>query len=179
MIGGGLSLLFPNCWRRPLPNTLTDVENKNDLNYPKKGPISNSMRGMPGYTSNFLKSDPGDGAYPLDMNEKTDAKALQHEMDLCYREPNPEASEFVTEIANGTLGRSSAVFGLNPMAHISELETFMGTANWHLQHRQIMESNRSLRDFQLYPKTSQVPTTSPSTVLVVENTVQKVAETNL
>ena len=28
VIGGGLSLLFPSCWRRPLPNTLEEAENK-------------------------------------------------------------------------------------------------------------------------------------------------------
>lgn len=28
VVGGGLSLLFPSCWRRPLPNTLEEAENK-------------------------------------------------------------------------------------------------------------------------------------------------------
>jgi len=28
IIGGGLSLLFPSCWRRPLPNTVEEAENK-------------------------------------------------------------------------------------------------------------------------------------------------------
>ncbi|KAI1291778.1 Solute carrier family 22 member 8 [Halotydeus destructor] len=28
VIGGGLSLLFPSCWRKPLPNTVDEVENK-------------------------------------------------------------------------------------------------------------------------------------------------------
>lgn len=28
IIAGGLSLLFPSCWRRPLPNTVEEAENK-------------------------------------------------------------------------------------------------------------------------------------------------------
>lgn len=28
VVAGGLSLLFPSCWRRPLPNTVEEAENK-------------------------------------------------------------------------------------------------------------------------------------------------------
>lgn len=28
VVAGGLSLLFPSCWRRPLPNTVAEAENK-------------------------------------------------------------------------------------------------------------------------------------------------------
>lgn len=54
VIGGGLSLLFPSCWRRPLPNTLEEAENKvvipfksNHLNFQLNG----SSDGKEGFES--------------------------------------------------------------------------------------------------------------------------------
>lgn len=60
---------------------------------------------------------------------------------------------------------------------MSEFETVIGTTNWHLQHRQMMESNRSMRDFQLYPKPNQIPSSQPPLLLPDGN--HRVAETNL
>ncbi|XP_074602074.1 organic cation transporter protein-like [Brevipalpus obovatus] len=189
MIAGGLSLLFPNCWRKALPNTLSDIENhdmgSSAASSIKKGPrpVGNSFQDLRGFNSNYVKTDPGDGAYPPgNLTEKKIPQNLQEDMDLCYQEQSIGRPSELNSETNGSVmvERVPSVFSLNPVPGISELESAIGTANWHLQHRQMVESNRSLRDFQMFPKSDQIPFGShPTTLLVVENNVQRVAETNL
>lgn len=222
MIAGGLSLLFPDLWRKPLPNTLSDVENRTSnhhhhhqyRSHHNVGKIDSSFHGVKSLNPNYLKASCDAG--PIDVvDAKTEAKAI-HEAEeaemMGYIESGAiggggggemgcleTVHGYATEIhQNGTtaMGRSSIVLSETQGSQLTEMDDMMvGNGNWHLfsptddphhQHHQrqmIVEANRSFRDLQVFPKSSNgsiLPDSSMvQSLLVVENSVQNVSESKL
>lgn len=96
MIAGGLSLLFPDCWRKALPSTMMDIDCKSDDLINKEPYIS----GVGNLSNSFMKKDPGEG-YLLEVNDKTSAKALHDDLEMCYNDPSVDQNDMAVDIVNG------------------------------------------------------------------------------
>ncbi|XP_053210224.1 organic cation transporter protein-like [Panonychus citri] len=76
MIAGGLSLLFPDFWRKPLPNTLSDVENRSSPQTTiSRSSISDGFRQIKSLNSQYIKS-PCEIDLCTSMDPKTEAKLI-------------------------------------------------------------------------------------------------------
>ncbi|XP_015791425.1 uncharacterized protein LOC107368126 [Tetranychus urticae] len=78
MIAGGLSLLFPDFWRKPLPNTLSDVENRSSPQTTISRSSISGFRQIKSINSNYMKNSCDIGICgPIDP--KTEAKLIMQQ----------------------------------------------------------------------------------------------------
>ena len=163
MIAGGLSLLFPNLWRKPLPNTLSEMEAKKAsprisryCNYSdlKKAHSKYNNANRSVYTMNGKEN----GDYDID-----DQRLLNQLSGLCKSEVNP---------------------------NVSNLEEELNQGNWHLfsvdnrpcdENVKSDDSERSFRDMHIFPSSLNYVKNEQIPGCFVNNNhlLQNVAETNL
>lgn len=174
VIAGGLSLLFPTCWRKPLPNTLDEAENKVLIpvkdRYPSFRDLKNgkfcSLGGITSSANNVYTIPP---TYP-----KTDIKYDDHIQNdsingMTVYSLNPDG--------NGI--RPSGVYNEDNDSRLSDLEDEIENGNWRLYSSQMQ--GHELKDRDVQHVFSKAATRAPDTMKIsyAKSGHVHVAETNL
>ncbi|RWS27600.1 organic anion transporter-like protein [Leptotrombidium deliense] len=170
VIAGALSLLFPNCWRKPLPNNLEEAENRRLIpvkeRYPsfrqlKNGKVVTLVSSAPLTQSNVYTIDP--------VSEKTDVKLKEAYCQQSGQNYSQRQQSGQTQRAEQAIGssRPSGLYDDND-SKLSDLEEFTHS-NWRLYSNEMQpqpvyktsdsrDVNRSFRDLHVFPrpKESQV-----------------------
>uniref|UniRef100_T1L5K9 Uncharacterized protein n=1 Tax=Tetranychus urticae TaxID=32264 RepID=T1L5K9_TETUR len=175
MIAGGLSLLFPDFWRKPLPNTLSDVENRSSPQTTISRSSISGFRQIKSINSNYMKNSCDIGICgPIDP--KTEAKLImqqnlnqenqlqQHQFPPpdCYYEDElglPIENQLTCDNYNLNMRPSNVINSqlinpdserMNPRSSmvISEAQSSQIT---EIDDINTIETNRSFRDLQIFP----------------------------
>ncbi|RWS12894.1 organic anion transporter-like protein [Dinothrombium tinctorium] len=192
VIAGALSLLFPNCWRKPLPNTVEEAENRKLIpikeRYPSFRELKNkklsSLTQNPVTQSNVYTVDP--------VVEKTSVKCK--EMLCAQRDENCNQRQAPNQTQQSEMVNASVrPLGLYDAADskLSDLEEEYNRGNWRLYPNEInsqqmykvvttnREVNRSLSDMHEFNRIPEARLTRvvPHTTTKSRDTL--IAETHL
>jgi hypothetical protein len=201
VIAGGLSLLFPSVWRKPLPNSLEEAENKKLIPIKERYPSFRDLKGTA-----FDSLPPGNGSigtgnvYTLSPSYgKTEPKfeEMDHhsESGSNYYPVNGNQEPVI-----GGNVRPTALYNDDTESRLSDLEDEIQNGNWKLYgpqegHPQSQsqlpsavdstgaDGNRSLRDMHVFSKHNrhhpEVGPMSNNLMRSQQTHVHRVAETNL
>ena len=139
--GGGLSLLFPNCQRKPLPNTLEEAENKRlpaslKHRYPSFRDLKNGKIYSVPVSGNGLNGN----VYTIAPNvyDKTNVKQhsdINQNHNFCEQKLTNGLQRQIsaTSLTGLTHMRPTALFNEDTESRISDLEEYVNESNnWRL-----------------------------------------------
>jgi len=181
VVGGGLSLLFPTCYRKPLPNTIEEAENKRlplplKQRYPSFRDLKNGKISSVTVTANGVNGN----VYTIPPNnyDKTQVK-LSQQSDINQNPINQNNNIYEHRLISYELNRrgsNASLTGIRPItlynddadSRLSDLEEDINEGNnWRLYSNEFSthpntklpihqvdshDVNRSLRDMNIFAR---------------------------
>jgi len=197
VIAGGLSLLFPTCWRKPLPNTLDEAENRvlipvkdrypsfADLKHSKLDANSLSSGNVYTIPPTYVKGDVGNYqtrvVNGVDTILRQDAQSHSHEYSVNAHQQSQQVLHSVQHRPNRGVAHDDSD------SRLSDLDDDIENVNWRLYAYQNSNSNETKdRDMHVFSKAAATTNVGNSHQQLVDaginlqqTHVHRVAETNL
>lgn len=173
MVAGGLSLLFPTCYRKPLPNTIEEAENKRLIplkqRYPSFRDLKNGKISSMTITANGLPNGINNSnvyTIPPTHYDKTQVKLAEQQEDLNNQNGFVENGNIYDQrfnkiiqrndvSGNGSVAlRPATFYNDDEESRLSDLEEELNETNsnnnWRLySHEYILHPNSSSSQVQL------------------------------